>query len=74
MLEWIQKLLRDEPGLSEEDRKAWLVTLRWYMGYVSKNQLGDPASRDNGKVFWKEAELKKTAYIKGNKSLPRRGA
>jgi hypothetical protein len=59
MWEWIEKLLKSEPGLSEEDRHAWLITLKWYFGYVSKNQLGDPALRDNGKVFWQQAILGK---------------
>lgn len=57
MKTWIQKVLATEPGLNEEVRDAWWITLRWYLKYCAKQELGDPTSRDNGKVFWKEAVL-----------------
>ena len=60
MREWIKKALEGEADLTEEERKAWGVTLKWYFGFCTKNQLGDPSLRDNGKVFWREAVLTKS--------------
>ncbi|MCB1123100.1 MAG: integron integrase [Verrucomicrobiae bacterium] len=57
MKTWIQKVLASEPGLDEGERNAWWITLRWYLKYCAKQELGDPSSRDNGKVFWKDAVL-----------------
>ncbi|MDA0348371.1 MAG: integron integrase [Verrucomicrobia bacterium] len=59
MSEWIIKALESEPGLNAEERRAWLITLKWYFGYVAKHQIGDPSLRDNGKIFWRQAVLTK---------------
>ena len=57
MKTWIQKVLEEDPAVSEGNREAWWITVRWYLKYCAKQELGDPANRDNGKVFWKEAVL-----------------
>ena len=59
MREWIKKALEAESQLTEEERKTWRVILKWYLGYSTKNQFGDPSLRDNGKIFWREAVLTK---------------
>ncbi len=57
MKTWIQKVLEEDPAVLEGDRDAWWMTLRWYMKYCAKQELGDPSNRDNGKVFWKDVVL-----------------
>jgi integron integrase len=29
--------------------------MKWYFGYCSRKELGDPCKRENGKVFWRDA-------------------
>lgn len=57
MQTWVQRVLETHSSLSEEEKDAWWITLKWYFGFCAKHELGDPWNRDNGKLFWKDAVL-----------------
>lgn len=57
MQDWITAHLRDYAGASVEERRHWLITLKWYFGFCAKKELGDVTNRENGKIFWREAVL-----------------
>jgi integron integrase len=57
MHEWVKINLKDFEAASLAERRAWWVTLKWYFGYCSKKELGDPGDRENGKIFWRDAVL-----------------
>ena len=74
MKTWIQKVLEADPGLEEGVRDTWWITLRWYLKYCEKQELGDPTSRDNGKVFWKEAVRHRNESFKAALANPGRAS
>ncbi|MGC6423508.1 MAG: integron integrase [Lentimonas sp.] len=55
MHEWVTENLKSYEGAGIKERRAWWITLRWYFGYCSKKELGDPSKRENGKAFWRDA-------------------
>jgi len=57
MHEWVKINLKDSEAASLAERRAWWVTLKWYFGYCSKKELGDPGDRGNGQIFWRDAVL-----------------
>jgi integron integrase len=54
---WIKVQLNECSIASLEERRAWWITLKWYFGYCTKKELGEPTNRDNGKIFWRDAVL-----------------
>jgi len=59
MIEWVKALLEADKQLSQKQRECTLITLRWYLGYCAKMELGEPGKRENGRIFWKNAVLAK---------------
>lgn len=57
MHDWVAAHLREYSGANLEEHRAWWVTLRWYFGYCSKKELGEPGKRENGRIFWRDAVL-----------------
>ena len=54
---WVKVQLNECSSASLEERGAWWITLKWYFGYCAKKELGEPANRVNGKIFWRDAVL-----------------
>ena len=59
MIDWVKVCLNDSQSLNPTQRQAWWITLKWYFGYCSRKDLGDPCNRENGKIFWRNAVLPK---------------
>ena len=59
MNDWVKVYLDHSKVLNPTQREAWWITLKWYFGYCSKKNLKDPCDRENGKIFWKDAVIKK---------------
>lgn len=57
MHDWVTAHLKEYTEASLEERRAWWITLKWYFGYCSKKELGDPTDRELGKIFWRDAVL-----------------
>jgi integron integrase len=57
MHDWIKSNLKEHTSVSLDDRRAWWITLKWYFGYCSKKELGEPTDRENGEIFWRDAVL-----------------
>ncbi|MEM0965419.1 MAG: integron integrase [Verrucomicrobiota bacterium] len=57
MHEWVRKHLKDYKEAPLEERRRWWITLKWYFGYCSKKELGDPTNRENGLIFWRDAVM-----------------
>jgi integron integrase len=55
MHDWVKVHLDHHKPLSSDQREAWWITMKWYFGYCSRKELGDPCKRENGKVFWRDA-------------------
>lgn len=53
----MEKTLKQDEMVTPDDKQRWKVTLNWYLGYCTKEKLGDPIIKDNAKVFWKRAVL-----------------
>ncbi len=52
---WIESVLAREAGGTDEQRKAWVVTLRWYLGHCRKKGRTQVEDRRLGRQFWREA-------------------
>ncbi|MEM6884811.1 MAG: integron integrase [Verrucomicrobiota bacterium] len=57
MRSWMEKTLQRDGTVPDCDKEKWKVTLNWYLGYCTKEKLGDPTIKDNAKIFWKQAVL-----------------
>ncbi len=55
MMVWIEGVLKREGELDERQRKAWVVTLKWYLSYCRKLGLTEVEDRRVGRQFWREA-------------------
>lgn len=54
---WVKVQLNECSSASLEERRAGWITLKWYFGYCAKKELGEPANRVNGRIFWRDAVL-----------------
>ena len=57
MHDWVATHLRDYRSIDLEERHAWWITLKWYFGYCARKVLRDPAKREHGRLFWRDAVL-----------------
>ena len=55
MMPWIEGMLAREVGGTVGQRKAWLVTLRSYLGHCRKKGWKEVEDRRLGRQFWREA-------------------
>jgi len=58
MLNWIEETIGLDKRLDLKRREAYLVTLRWYLGYCAKRQWSPVEDRDFGRQFWREVVAK----------------
>jgi len=60
MLNWIEEAIGLDKRLDLKRREAYLVTLRWYLGYCAKRQWSPVEDRNFGRQFWREVVAKRS--------------
>lgn len=62
---FINRLLELDPEVPPDQESAYLTELRSYWGFCARHQIADTASRDSGRVYWRES-------VKGGRLPPER--